>query len=235
MLLGAQPATMTLTLVDAEQLDRAQIEEVLRLVADAVGRVSAESVGIAPVPDHVPVVDALPGLWLRAYRGVVQVRLTLERHEAGAPIVIQSVDAPWPLVPGSEALLRLARGALGHPEPLVASVPPPFLAPAPAAGRPAQETTAGVAPSSAPPTGPIAAVAAAVTLGLSAGVLAALRAGAVPGAESVTVVSPATARRHEALGIGAWICASTAVAALGVGIVWAWVLDVSSGSRTPLE
>lgn len=96
LLLLAAPE-LALSIVDVEDF---AAQDLLRLQADLVFEVERHTglpVRSVPVPARTPVEDAPAGLWVRAFRGVDQVRLILEDRRSGTLARAESEDLDWPL------------------------------------------------------------------------------------------------------------------------------------------
>lgn len=112
LLLAATPG-LSFTIVDVEAL---AAEELTRLQADLsfeLERHTGLPVTASPLARTFPVEDAPPGLWVRAFRGVAQLRLILEDRRAGAAPKTDSADLEWPLSASRPAVQAMLTRLLG--------------------------------------------------------------------------------------------------------------------------
>lgn len=112
LLLAAAPE-LSLSIVDAEDLGP---EELVRLQSDLsfeLQRHTGLTVVPSPLARQFPAELAPPGLWVRAFRGVAQVRLILEDRRAGQVAKAESADLEWPLSASRSGVQALLSRVLG--------------------------------------------------------------------------------------------------------------------------
>ncbi|MCC7380996.1 MAG: hypothetical protein IT384_04160 [Deltaproteobacteria bacterium] len=222
-ILGVTPTVVTL--VDAERLDRDQLETLAALVAAEIGLVREGGVAITPIADRFPVREPAPGVWLRAYLGVVQLRLLLERQEEWAPPSMAQVDVAWPIQPGDSSIRRLVGKVLGQPEGVVGDMTSRRVqgVAQPASGpmEPADITPHSPSAAAAPSMAPWVLLMGSIVLGVTSGFFAGIRASELSAHDQVTVVDLTTVGRVNTYRTIALISGIAGVTMLGSGVLWA--------------